>query len=76
LKNPHRKRSTYFNNRTINSQNNVFFNWFDQSLSLIPGVSRSAATIVGAMLLKLKAADEFSFYWRIPHWHNFWFGFG
>jgi len=39
-----------------------------QALALIPGVSRSGATIVGAMLLRLDraAAAEFSFFLAMP----------
>ncbi len=39
-----------------------------QALALIPGTSRSGATIIGAMLLGLsrKAATEFSFFLAIP----------
>lgn len=39
-----------------------------QSLALIPGVSRSGATIVGGMLLKMnkKDAAEFSFFLAVP----------
>jgi len=39
-----------------------------QSLAIVPGVSRSAATIVGALLLKTKrqTAVEFSFLLAIP----------
>jgi undecaprenyl-diphosphatase len=39
-----------------------------QCLALMPGVSRSGATIVGAMLLKVdrKAAAEFSFFLSMP----------
>ncbi|OIQ75827.1 undecaprenyl-diphosphatase [mine drainage metagenome] len=39
-----------------------------QCLAMIPGTSRSGATIIGAMLLGLsrKAATEFSFYLAIP----------
>lgn len=41
---------------------------FCQTLAMIPGTSRSAATIMGAMLFKLdrKAATEFSFFLAIP----------
>lgn len=39
-----------------------------QALALVPGVSRSGATIVGAMLLRVerKAAAEFSFFLAMP----------
>ncbi|KAF0117884.1 MAG: undecaprenyl-diphosphatase [Hyphomonadaceae bacterium] len=39
-----------------------------QCVSMIPGVSRSGATIIGAMLMKVerKAAAEFSFFLAIP----------
>ena len=39
-----------------------------QMIALIPGVSRSAATIMGAMILKIerKSAAEFSFFLAIP----------
>lgn len=41
---------------------------FCQALAMIPGVSRSGATIMGALLLKVerKAATEFSFFLAIP----------
>ena len=39
-----------------------------QAVAMIPGVSRSGATIMGAMLLRLdrKAATEFSFFLAVP----------
>lgn len=41
---------------------------FFQSMAMIPGVSRSGATIIGGLLLKLnrKTAAEFSFFLSIP----------
>jgi len=41
---------------------------FFQALALVPGVSRSGATIVGAMLLKVdrRAGAEFSFFLAMP----------
>lgn len=41
---------------------------FYQCIAMIPGVSRSAATIIGAMTLKLnrKTAAEFSFFLAVP----------
>jgi undecaprenyl-diphosphatase len=41
---------------------------FCQALAMIPGVSRSGATIMGALLLKVdrKTATEFSFFLAIP----------
>jgi undecaprenyl-diphosphatase len=41
---------------------------FFQALAMIPGVSRSGATIMGALLLRVdrKAATEFSFFLAIP----------
>ena len=41
---------------------------FFQTISLIPGVSRSAATIIGGLTQKLnkKAAAEFSFFLAVP----------
>ena len=39
-----------------------------QSIAMIPGVSRSAATIIGGLSQKLtrKAAAEFSFFLAVP----------
>ncbi len=50
------------------SSKNAFLIGVFQSISMIPGVSRSAATIVGALFLgaKRKAAVEFSFLLAIP----------
>src|SRR4029453_19701 len=41
-----------------------------QCLALIPGTSRSGATIIGAMILGLsrRAATEVSFYLAVPRW--------
>lgn len=46
----------------------AFYIGLIQSLSMIPGTSRSAATIIGAMLLgaSRKVAAEFSFFLAIP----------
>lgn len=51
----------------ITIKNAIFIGLF-QSISIIPGVSRAAATIIGAMLLKTKrkTAVEFSFLLAIP----------
>ncbi len=50
------------------SPKNAFIIGLFQSISIIPGVSRAAATIIGAMLLrtKRKTAVEFSFLLAIP----------
>lgn len=50
------------------SLKNAFFIGLIQSLSIIPGVSRAAATIVGGLMLgtKRKTAVEFSFLLAIP----------
>lgn len=47
---------------------NAFFIGLFQAISMIPGVSRSGATIVGALFLgtKRKAAVEFSFLLAVP----------
>ena len=41
---------------------------FAQSIAMIPGTSRSGATIIGSLLLRLdrKTATEFSFFLAIP----------
>jgi undecaprenyl-diphosphatase len=43
-----------------------------QCLAMIPGTSRSGATIIGGMFMGLsrKAATDFSFYLAIPHAHR------
>lgn len=48
--------------------NNAFIIGLFQALSMIPGVSRSAATIVGGLTQKLnrKTAVEFSFFLAVP----------
>jgi undecaprenyl-diphosphatase len=48
--------------------NNAFIIGLFQALSMIPGVSRSAATIVGGLTQKLnrKSAVEFSFFLAVP----------
>lgn len=50
------------------SLKNAFIIGVFQSISIIPGVSRAAATIIGALLLgtKRKAAIEFSFLLAVP----------
>lgn len=50
------------------SLKNAFIIGLFQSISIVPGVSRAAATIIGAMLLgtKRKTAVEFSFLLAIP----------
>ncbi len=50
------------------SMRDAFIIGIAQSLSIVPGVSRAAATIVGAMVLGIKreAAVEFSFLLAIP----------
>ena len=64
------KRPLKINTKTTNdiSMMQAFKIGFAQCLSLIPGVSRAAATIMGGMLtgLNRKTATEFSFYLAIP----------
>lgn len=50
------------------SYNNAFKIGFFQCLAMIPGVSRSAATIIGGLTQKLnkKTAAEFSFFLAVP----------
>jgi undecaprenyl-diphosphatase len=64
------KRPLKINTKTTNdiSMTQAFKIGCAQCLSLIPGVSRAAATIMGGMLtgLNRKTATEFSFYLAIP----------
>ncbi|HMG82730.1 MAG TPA: undecaprenyl-diphosphate phosphatase [Ferruginibacter sp.] len=62
-----------FNHPTVTDENNVsykkgFIVGICQCLAMIPGVSRSAASIVGGMSQKLtrKVAAEFSFFLAVP----------
>jgi len=63
----------WFNKPTINEEENVNYLTalkigFFQCIAMIPGVSRSGATIVGGMSQKLsrKVAAEFSFFLAVP----------
>lgn len=63
----------WFSNPTIHEEEKIsyataFKIGFMQCLAMIPGVSRSGATIVGGMTQKLsrKAAAEFSFFLAVP----------
>ncbi|SDM63737.1 undecaprenyl-diphosphate phosphatase [Pedobacter antarcticus] len=63
----------WFNNPVIEREEDInyltaFKIGFFQCLAMIPGVSRSGASIVGGMSLKLsrKAAAEFSFFLAVP----------
>jgi len=63
----------WFNNPTINEEEEINYLTalkigFFQCIAMIPGVSRSGATIVGGMSQKLsrKVAAEFSFFLAVP----------
>jgi undecaprenyl-diphosphatase len=63
-----KKRQSRFNSISSLSYKMAFCIGLVQCLSFIPGTSRSAATIIGAMLLGVSrlAATEYSFYLAIP----------
>lgn len=67
MKNKNSKKAKIDNINMV-SYKTVFLIGFFQALAMIPGTSRSAATIMGAMLLGLSrsAAAEFSFFLAIP----------
>jgi len=64
----YKEEKAYVDNIEKISPKNALLIGLAQSLSIIPGVSRAAATIVGALLLKTKrkTAVEFSFLLAIP----------
>jgi undecaprenyl-diphosphatase len=63
-----RKRESIIDSITDLTYKTAFFIGMIQCLGMIPGTSRSAATIIGAMILGLSrvAAAEFSFFLAIP----------
>ena len=64
-----KNKNGFVNDNIINvSYKTVLAIGFFQALAMIPGTSRSAATIMGAMILGLsrEAAAEFSFFLAIP----------
>jgi len=61
------KKPTVSDSNDISYQTALYIGFF-QCISMIPGVSRSAASIIGGMSQKLtrKAAAEFSFFLAVP----------
>jgi undecaprenyl-diphosphatase len=64
----HKEKDTHIEHIKDMSLKNAFFIGLIQSISVIPGVSRAGATIIGGMLLgtKRKTAVEFSFLLAVP----------
>ena len=68
-RNKNKNKNGFVNDNIINvSYKTIIAIGFFQALAMIPGTSRSAATIMGAMILGLsrEAAAEFSFFLAIP----------
>lgn len=63
-----RKKSSRINSIAALTYRMAFFIGFIQCMAMVPGVSRSAATIIGAMLLGASrvVAAEFSFFLAVP----------
>ena len=68
IENYNKKRTSLINDHAELTYKYAFYIGLFQSLSLIPGTSRSGATIIGALLLGVNrvVASEFSFYLSIP----------
>ena len=56
--------------KTVMTEKRAFYIGLFQCIAMIPGVSRSMATIVGGMSQKFtrKTAAEFSFFLAVPHY--------